>query len=127
MWMKRAFKWNILGPRVVAPCRRKVNAITTERGAITTVVAAGNATGHMVPPFFVFKGQRMCEELKVGACPGSGFCMTRSGWVNGEVFMKYLDEHLAKYLPARSPEEHILLMYDGHSSHISMTLIEYAL
>ncbi|KAJ8028895.1 hypothetical protein HOLleu_28147 [Holothuria leucospilota] len=113
--------------KVVAPRGIKVNAITTDKGAITTILAAGNAVGYVIPPYFIFKGKHMIERLKAGVYPGSGFEMTSSGWSNGEVFINYIENHFSKYLPVRDPNQHILLLYDGHTSHISMNLINYAL
>ena len=112
--------------KVVAPRGIKVNSIVTDRGAMTTVVAAGSAIGQPVPPFFIFKGKRMNELLKTGACPGSGFTMSDSGWSNSQIFQSYLENHLAKYLPNRGPDEYVLVLYDGHYSHISLELIDYA-
>ena len=67
------------------------------------------------------------EELKAGAYRGSGFEMTSSGWSNGEVFINYIENHFTQYLPSRDPNQDVLLLYDGHISHISMNLINYAL
>ncbi|XP_071849604.1 uncharacterized protein [Apostichopus japonicus] len=112
--------------RVVAPRGMKVNSIVTDRGAMTTVLAAGSAIGQPVPPFFIFKGKRMNDMLKNGAVPGSGFSMSDSGWSNSQIFKNYLENHFSKFLPNRASDEHVLLLYDGHSSHISMELINYA-
>ncbi|KAJ8028012.1 Pogo transposable element with KRAB domain [Holothuria leucospilota] len=112
---------------VVAKRGQKVNNIVTDRGDITTVLAAGNAIGQAIPPYFIFKGQRLSSDLKTGTLPGSGFRMTRSGWSNGEVFMDYIQNHITKYMPSRSDNDHVLFLYDGHKSHISLPLIEFAL
>lgn len=114
-------------PKCVGPSDGKLNSITTDKGAITTVIAAGNALGNTVPPYFVFKGKKMFESLKDGALPGSTFTLTESGWSNGEVFKDYVQNHLIKFLPNRNADEHVLLLYDGHNSHISVPLIEFAL
>jgi hypothetical protein len=56
----------------------------------------------------------MIDSLMEGATPGSSATVTQSGWSNTEVFSTYMKEHLLKYLPPRSPEEPVLVLYDGH-------------
>ena len=34
--------------------------------------------------------------------------------------------HVIKYLPPRDKENHVLIMYDGHRSHVSLPLIQWA-
>ncbi|KAJ8024178.1 hypothetical protein HOLleu_36831 [Holothuria leucospilota] len=80
-----------------------------------------------IPLYFIFKGQQLSSDLKTGTLPGSGFRMTRSGWSNGEVFMDYIQNHITKYMPSCSDNDHVLFLYDGHKSHISLPLIEFAL
>ena len=43
--------------------------------------------------------------------------MTKNGWSNTEVFQNYITKHL--YTPT-------LLLYDGHKSHINLTLTSWA-
>ena len=50
--------------------------------------------------------------------------MTKSGWSNSQVFLNYLSKHFAKYvkLPEGNTSERVLVLYDGHRSHISLSL-----
>ena len=56
-------------------------------------------------------------ELMANATPGTGHTMSDSGWSNNGVFLKFLKEH---FLPRvqRSPGEKVLVLFDGHKSHI---------
>lgn len=38
-----------------------------------------------------------------------------------------MKEHLLKYLPARGSDSYVLVLYDGHRSHFTITLIECAI
>ena len=49
---------------------------------------------------------------------------TRKGYSNTDIFSTYVKSHFFKYVQGTDPDQHILLMYDGHRSHIS--LIEWA-
>ena len=112
--------------KAVGGRHQKLNSITSERGALTTVLACGNAVGNSLPPYFVFKGKRDDPRLMAGALPGSRHSMSDTGWSNGEVFKKFLEEHFIPHLPKRDDGQHALLMYVGHASHISLPLIELA-
>ena len=43
-----------------------------------------------------------------------------------EVFTDYLKKHFLPALPPRADDEFVLLLYDGHTSHISIPIIEFA-
>ncbi|KAJ8024963.1 Tigger transposable element-derived protein 2 [Holothuria leucospilota] len=112
--------------KVVGVRNQRLNSITSERGAITTVLACRNACGTALPPYFVFKGRRDDPRLMNGSIPGAKYTMSDSGWSNGAIFKLFLEEHFIPLLPQRQKDEHALLMYDGHASHISLPLIELA-
>lgn len=113
-------------PNVVAGTNFKVQAVVTGKSKTVTVIGAGNAIGNQVPPFFVFPGQRMMPELLDGATPGVQGRVSLSGWSNSEIFDEYMKEHLINYLPARDASNKVLVMYDGHKSHVSLGIIEWA-
>ncbi|KAH3852049.1 hypothetical protein DPMN_094544 [Dreissena polymorpha] len=58
------------------------------------------------------------------ASPGADSSMSNSGWSNAEIFRKYLTDQLMKFLPARNDNQHLLLLLDGHNSHVSVGLVE---
>jgi hypothetical protein len=107
-------------PKIV--CRKDTTPqnITSARSSTVTVIASGNAAGQSIPP-----GQRWNDEFLKGACPGSAGEMTKTGWSNSMVFLNFLTQHFLKYVPTDA-EHPTLLLYDGHRSHISLTLTEWA-
>ena len=90
------------------------------------MIGGGNSVGQQVPPFFVFPGKRMQEGLLEGASSGASGTMSESGWSNTEIFSQYMQEHLIKYLPEPSEDSYVLVIYDGHKSHVSLPLMEWA-
>ena len=54
--------------------------------------------------------------------------MSKSGWSNSGVFQSYLNNHFLKYsnVSNGSPTEPTLVLYDGHRSHVSLTLTNWA-
>ena len=113
-------------PNVVAGHNCKAQAIMAERSKTITVIGGGNAAGHQIPPFFVFPGARLVPELLQGQSPGADGVMTQSGWSNAEVFERYMKSHFLTFCQGRNETDTILVLNDGHRSHVSLGLIEWA-
>ena len=41
-------------------------------------------------------------------------------------FWGYIENHLLKFLPERNAKNSLLLLYDGHKSHINLGIIKWA-
>jgi hypothetical protein len=113
-------------PKIVAGKMYKAQAVTSGKSQTITMIGCANAVGQQVPPFFVFPGKRMIDSLLEGASPGTSGTVSDSGWSNSAIFEKYMKEHLVKYLPARDSSSYVLVLYDGHKSHVTIPLIEWA-
>ena len=91
-----------------------------------------NAIGNSIPPYFIFKGIRFSPELLKWVSKGTKATMSESGWSNAKIFKQYLQEH---FLPFARPDvadsqgrdysQTILLIYDGHTSHVKPAVIEW--
>ncbi|XP_052256481.1 uncharacterized protein LOC127861841 [Dreissena polymorpha] len=106
----------------------KTQAVTSPNTGTTTIVACVNAAGTAIPPYYIFKGKRPNDMLMTNATAGAAYTMSDSVWVNGEVLMKNLNEHFLKFVQRGSGDniEPILLIYDGHSSHVSLDIVKWA-
>ena len=62
------------------------------------------------------------RQYEVGAIPGTAFHCSDSGWVNSELFYKWF-EFFIQSIP---PSQPVLLLLDGHASHMSIEAIELA-
>ncbi|XP_053380044.1 jerky protein homolog-like [Mercenaria mercenaria] len=114
-------------PNVIATTGSKPQAVTSPRTTTTTLIGCANAIGNSVPPFLIFKGKRFNEELLKGASPGTRAAMSDSGWSNASIFRQYLEDHFLPHIGGGgSAEEPVLLLFDGHASHISSDLIDWA-
>ena len=75
-----------------------------------------------MPPYLIYPRKRITDVLKVGALAGTTFRCSDSGWVNSELFMDWF-KLFTEMIPPTRP---ILFIVDGHASHISVEVIEYA-
>ena len=103
---------------------RSVWSLTSgERGRTHAVLACGSASGIVIPPMVIFPCVRLSQNMMTGAPPGTLFASSPKGWIDSDLFQKWFD-HFTTHIPPARP---ILLIYDGHNSHISVALIEKAM
>lgn len=112
-------------PYVVSSCTVTPQAVTSPRGKATTILGCGNAIGQQLPPYYVFAGVRKLDHLLDGALPGSDFSMSETGWSNSEIFETYLKSHFFRFVQ-RKDGEYLLVLYDGHTSHVTLSFIDWA-
>lgn len=113
-------------PPYIVSADKSVPAITSSRSSMTTILGCGNALGNMMPPFYIFKGKRLRSELLDGSMAGSSGTVTDSGWSNSAVFQDFLQSHFLKYLQRGDVNQTVLLIFDGHKSHINIPVINWA-
>jgi len=97
--------------------------VSGERGQTVTAVCAFSASGHYIPPALVFKRKRMTNTLLTGSPPDAVGYNSDSGWINNEVFVKWL-AHFAKYAKP-SKDAPLILILDGHGAHKTLQAINF--
>ena len=105
--------------------QKQVGKITSaEKGQTTTVMCAVNAAGSYLPPMMIFKRKRMSELLLKGTPHGTIGATSENGWIESELFVKWLQHFVHHVQP--SVDRKVLLVLDGHASHKSLAAIDYA-
>ncbi|XP_052752615.1 uncharacterized protein LOC128201064 [Galleria mellonella] len=107
--------------------KKQVGKLTSgERGRNITLMFAMSVCGHFIPPLFIFPRKRMDKNgrLMIGAPPDSIAIPHESGWMNGEIFLMWL-QHFKQHVQP-SKENPVLLILDGHGSHKELAVIEFA-
>ena len=79
-----------------------------------------------MPPFDLFKGKRINSDLLKGSSAGSQGIVADSGWPNDAAFQVFLNTHFLKYGQKDSADQTVLLIFDGHKSHINVPVLEWA-
>ena len=103
--------------------RRNVWAVTSgEKGKTHTILSCVSASGSTLPPFMIYPRKRITDNLKAGAVAGTTFHCSDTGRVDKEPFLEWLRFFVRSIPPARP----VLLIVDGHASHVSIEAIEFA-
>ena len=115
-------------PRIVCSKATDPQAVTSPKSSNVTIIAGANALGNHIPPFYVFPGKRWVDELLSGAPAGSAGTMSDSGWSNSSIFETYVMDHFAKHAGVKEglDQKPSLILYDGHKSHLLLTLTQWA-
>ncbi|XP_065673859.1 uncharacterized protein LOC136090813 [Hydra vulgaris] len=101
---------------IAAKGKRQVGFLSSaEKGVTTTGVFCMNAAGNFLPPMVIFKRKRMKDELKDGAPSGSVFACNDSGWIDTELFEKWIYHFITYVKPSK--DHPILLILHGHATH----------
>ena len=91
-----------------------------------TVHTACCASGEWLPPFILYKGKNLYQRWMTGGLAGARYGISESGWMDTINFLSWFTRHFipaVKHLTETGP---VLLLFDGHYSHISLELIRQA-
>lgn len=97
-------------PKVAGKGKRAVSKVTSaEKGQLVTIVCCCSASGNYVLPALIFPRKRRKEELLIGAPPETIILQTESGYINSEIFVRWL-RHFQKHVRASSNNSALLTM-----------------
>lgn len=104
--------------------RKNVYSIAAgERGKNHTILACVSASGISLPPLMIYPRKRSVPEgMRAGAPPDTMFTVSDSGWMTKEIYFDWFKQFIKWITPIRP----VLLIQDGHASHVSIDLIEVA-
>ena len=77
----------------------------------------------MLPPMVIFKGECYNYEWGKGEVPGTAYGMSPNGWIDQDLFTRWLQK---LFIPSIPPAQPVILLLDGHSSHYNPEAIALA-
>jgi hypothetical protein len=96
---------------------KHVASISYNCRVTTSLAVAVSASGYVIPPFFIVKGQRSPGASYLAAAPPhSAMAMAKKGMMTEDVFAQWV-EHFVKHLQRKDERHWCLLLLDGHHSH----------
>ena len=104
-------------------CRKVYTVSAAEKGRTHTVLSCVSASGSFIPPMMVYPRKGAVPEQFRGAYPNTLFGSSENGWMTSQLYIEWFKFFL-RNIPPACP---VLLIQDGHSSHISIELTEMAL
>ena len=106
-----------------------VSVVLQERGKLETLCCAANVLGNTISPFFCISAGENSAKLAINSSPsplGNVVIGHKSqpGWQNVDTFLTWL-KHFVEYAKP-SESQPILLILDNCSSHVDVSIIDYA-
>ncbi|XP_062538368.1 jerky protein-like [Armigeres subalbatus] len=92
-----------------------------------TVLMGGNAFGEKLDPLIIFQGKNLWDSWMAkekDEFSGMTYAATENGWIESSIFSNYFRR---SFLTGIGKDRPVVLIYDGHSSHVSLDIIELAL
>lgn len=110
--------------RVIAPKGRVANKLTWGAGRENiSTLAACNAAGRVLDPLIIFFGVNFQSTWRgKEPLPNTVYGVSKKGWMTTKIFSQWFDQFCVQV-----EERPLLLIYDGHLSHVSVALIEKAM
>jgi FKBP-type peptidyl-prolyl cis-trans isomerase len=105
-------------------CTRTISSAGRDN---TTVLVCCSASGQKLPLLAIFKGKNIIESMmheKEDPLDITAFATSQKGWMTTVIFTRWFEKVFLPNIPKERP---ILLVVDGHVSHISCELITKAL
>ena len=94
---------------------KKVRQHSSGNKTQITILGCANAAGQALPPMVVFSGKNSNHALSEGEVPATHYGMSDSGWMDQELFATWFSTHFLRHAVSSRP---IVLLLDGHSSHL---------
>ena len=91
-----------------------------------TVHCAGSAAGERLPPFILYKGKNLYRRWTEGGPAGALYGANESGWMDAESYLSWFSKLFIPAVSHLTKTGPVVLIQDGHHSHISLELIRKA-
>lgn len=116
-------KTKVVGARG-EPCTRTTCGTAKENITVLTTV---NAAGQKLDPLIVFKGRHMYKQWMLESPEKYDFNLayaaSKRGWMETNIFYDYM---LKVIIPNLGEDRPVLLLYDGHVSHVDDKVVALA-
>lgn len=81
--------------------------------------------GKFLNPYVLYPYERVPAEIRNSFPDGISYGKSPNGWMVTESFLHYLQTVVVSYLNTENVERPFILFVDGHSSHLSLEVIEF--
>ena len=99
--------------------------VATSTKSMYTVQVCCSAIGNFLPLYVVYKGKHLYKNWCDGGPPKTRYNCSPSGWMESDQFFEWFQK---VFIPETAAlDGYKLLIFDGHSSHISSRIVNLAI
>lgn len=88
-----------------------------------TMLCCASASGGALPPMIIYPKAFPGGQYRFGGPDDSIYARSESGWVDSDLFLQWFKKIFLKYTVCGQP---VLLLVDGHKSHMTLELVDLA-
>lgn len=96
--------------------------LNTTKSAVSIMFAA-TAAGGLMPPYVVYKAERLYDKWCSGGPPGTRYNRTKSGWFDGPTFMEWFVTMVVPW--AKKLQGVKVVIGDNLSSHLNIDILRF--
>lgn len=94
--------------------------LNSTKSAVSVMFAA-TAAGELMPPYVVYKAERLYDRWCTGGPPGARYNRTKSGWFDGPTFMEWFETMVIPW--AKKLQGVKVIIGDNLSSHLNIEIL----
>ncbi len=105
---------------------RNVKSVYSQSPGTTehiTMLCCASASGGALPPMIIYPKAFPGGQYRFGGPDDTVYARSESGWVDSELFLQWFKKVFLKYTVREQP---VLLLVDGHKSHMTLELVDLA-
>ena len=103
--------------------KRAERVLNVSKSSVSLMFAC-SADGKFLPPYVVYKAERLMDTWVMGGPIGTRYNRTKSGWFDGYCFKDWLQRQAVPYFNNLQNDAPRVLIGDNLSSHLSADIIE---
>ena len=88
------------------------------------VQVCASASGKLLPPYIIYSGKHVMANSTRGGPVGTRYAVSENGWMTKVAYIDWFGSTFIPSLPSDHPP--VLLIVDGHSSHVSYEVRQLA-
>jgi len=108
---------------------RNINSVVPDSREWISVLVCINAAGIAIPSFYIFRGKHFGKNYVLNCERGATMAMQEKAWMTSYLFSTWLShfiKNVNKLAGGISPQRRHLLILDGHSSHVTVEVVNQA-
>lgn len=98
-----------------------VEQICNSTKSAISLMFCGNAEGHLIPNYVVYKSEALWTTWTEGGPPNTRYNRSKSGWIDTNIFQNWFETTFLKEVQSGGP---CVLIDDNLASHINERVIE---
>lgn len=104
-------------------CRHPHKIVDSTKSS-TSVMFATTASGHLLPPYIVYRSEHLYTTWTEGGPKGTAYNRSKNGWFNMELFEDWFKVIVLPYFRQFDNDQPKVMIGDNLASHVSPTVIE---